>query len=100
MLGRAVGIHNVSNCGIIGSVNDTQVLELSNRYFKHRQAGNVADEVALTSDLDPHGYLAAAALANGLYHSEDNSVQYFERQGSGDEDYRWVHLAATILILL
>lgn len=89
LLARAVGIENVQSCGIINTVNGTQVCEASNRYFTPRIfPGVLDDEVAFTPDVDPHGYLATAGSALGFYHSEDNAVAYFRREGTNDGEYK------------
>lgn len=90
-LGRGVGISDIEACGMISKENGIQLCEVGNRYFSPRyQNANITDEVALSADIDPHGYLAKAALSNGLYHSENNTVAYFEREGTSDGNYRYV----------
>lgn len=86
-LGRAVGIHNMQECGMVGVVHNMRVIELSNRYLKPRSSTSAEDEVKLSSAIDPYGYLASAASSLGLYHSEENVVQYYEREGV-DDDYQ------------
>lgn len=90
LMSRAVGMENMADCGIISAIDDAHVLEISNRYFKPRRAGGNVDEVQFSPDVDPHGNLARAGMALGLYHSEDNVVQYFEREGTDDETYKLV----------
>ena len=44
-------------------------------------------ELFLSVDINPYGYLAKAT-GTALCHTKENTVLYFERQGSNDNDYR------------
>ena len=63
-------------------------LELSNRYFTPRKDMEEDDELVLSADIDPYGYLSQAA-GTGLCYTEENAVLYFERQGSTDDEYKF-----------
>jgi hypothetical protein len=85
---RAVGTEKLEECQIITSYKRMSALDLSNRYFTPRQDVAEGDELFLSADIDPYGYLASAARAAALCHTEENAVQYFERQGSNDDNYK------------
>ena len=63
-------------------------LELSNRYFTPHKAMVEGGELFLSVDIDPYGYLVKAT-GTALCHTEENTVLYFEWQGSNDDDYRF-----------
>ena len=66
-------------------------LELSNRYFTPRKDIAEDNELILSADIDPYGYLANAA-GTTLCYTEENAVQYFERQGTTDDNYKFSDL--------
>jgi hypothetical protein len=84
---RAVGTENLEECQIITSYKEMSALELSNRYFTPHEDIAEGDELTLSADVDPYGYLANAA-GTTLCHTEENAVLYFERQGSNDDNYK------------
>ena len=84
---RAVGSENLEECQMITSYKDMSALEVSNRYFTPRKDIADGDELILSTDIDPHGYLVNAA-GTALCHTEENTVLYFERQGSNDDNYK------------
>lgn len=88
MFDRAVGAKKIEECQIITSYKGMSALELSNRYFTPRKDIAEGDELVLSADIDPYGYLANAA-GTALCYTEENAVQYFERQGSNDDNYRF-----------
>ena len=66
-------------------------LELSNRYFTPRKDIAEDNKLILSADIDPYGYLANAA-GTTLCYTEENAVQYFERQGTTDDNYKFSDL--------
>ena len=60
---RAVGTEKLEECQIITSYKGMSALELSNRYFTPHKDMAEGDELVLSTDIDPYGYLATAAGA-------------------------------------
>ena len=89
-----MGTEKLEECQIITSYKEMSALELSNRYFTPRKDIAEADELILSADIDPYGYLAKAA-GTALCHTEENAVLYFERQGSNDDNYK-LHLVTLL----
>lgn len=85
---RAVGMEKLEECQMITSYKGKSALQLSNRYFTPRTNMMEGDELILSADIDPHGYLANAA-GTALCYTGENVVQYFERQGSNNDDYKF-----------
>ena len=85
---RAVGTEKLEECQIITSYKQMSALEVSNRYFTPRKDIAEGDELTLSADIDPHGYFVNAA-GSTLCHTEENTVLYFERQGSNDDNYKF-----------
>jgi hypothetical protein len=88
IFGRAVGAEKLEECQILTSYKGMSALDLSNRYFTPRKDIAEGDDLVLSADIDPYGYLAKAA-GTVLCYTEENAVQYFERQGSNDDNYRF-----------
>lgn len=87
LFGRSVGMSKLEECGGITSYKGMPAVELSNRYFTPRNSTTGGDEIPLSADIDPHGYLSDAA-GTGLFHSEENTVSYFERHITNGDDYK------------
>jgi hypothetical protein len=83
LMDRSIGDNKVDQCGIIGQYDGNTCLEIYNRYFTPRQDVPHASEIMFSDDIDPHGYLKAAAGAQ-LIHCEENTVVYFELTTSDD----------------
>ena len=88
VLGRTVGIENFEECQIITSYKGMSALQLSNRYFTPREDMAEENQLVLSTDIDPFGYLAKAAGMT-LCYTDENAVQYFERQGTNNDNYRF-----------
>ena len=74
-----MGKDSVQDLTVISQFEDYLAIETSNRYFTPRRQGTLGvKEISFSTDVDPHGFLANAA-GNGLFHSEDNEVQYYEK---------------------
>ena len=88
LFSRAVGIDKLEECQMITAYKGMSALELSNRYFTPRKNMVEDDELILSADIDPYGYLAKAA-GTTLCYTEENAVLYFERQGTNEDDYKF-----------
>ena len=77
LMHRAIGNNKIDECGIIGQYDGNKCLEIYNRYFTPRREAPHASEITFSNDIDPHGYLKAAA-GSQLIHCEENVVAYFE----------------------
>ena len=93
-----MGAENLEECQIITSYKEMSALELSNCYFTPCEDTAEGDELTLSADIDPYGYLANAA-GTTLCHTEENAVLYFERQGSNDDNYK-LHLVLLISLYI
>ncbi|KIM35729.1 hypothetical protein M413DRAFT_32286 [Hebeloma cylindrosporum] len=86
-----IGKDSLQELTSIGRFEDHRCIDTSNRYFTSRRQGTSGPkEIPLKPDVDPHGYLMAAA-GTALYHSEENEVYYYERVVKDDgDDYRFI----------
>ena len=82
LMHRSIG-KKLDQCEIIGQYDGNTCLEIYNRYFTPCQDVPHASEISFTDDIDPHGYLKAAA-GTQLIHCEENVVLYFELSTSND----------------
>lgn len=83
LMHRSIGDNKVDQCGIIGQYDGITCLEIHNRYFTPRRDVPHAPEISFSDDIDPHGYLKAAAGLQ-LIHCEENVVAYFEMTTSNE----------------
>ena len=78
---RAVGDH-LSESVVYSMYEDFPAIDVANRYFTPRGSANSEEIQPLTSEVDPHGYLAKAA-GSTYVHTEENKVYYFEKTSNG-----------------
>ena len=88
LFSRAVGVDKLEECQVITAYKGMSALELSNRYFTPRKNMVEDDELILSADIDPYGYLAKAA-GTTLCYTEENAVLYFKQQGTNEDDYKF-----------
>ena len=78
---RAVGDH-LSESVVHSMYEDFPAIDVANRHFTPRGSANSEEIQPLTSEVDPHGYLAKAA-GSTYVHTEENKVYYFEKTSNG-----------------
>ena len=75
---RAIGPQLQGEPGVSHCEEGFMAIDAANRYFTVRRGGNHEEEVPITDDMDPKGYLRKAAGATYV-HTEENKVYYFEK---------------------
>jgi len=75
---RAIGAQLQDEPGVSQDEEEFMAIDTANQYFTFRTGRSDDNEIPITDDMDPKGYLRK--VAGTLYiHTEENKVYYFEK---------------------
>jgi hypothetical protein len=73
---------------MISTLGNHTTLEMGNRYFTPIKNNQNSEPLILSSEIDPHGYMAKAA-AGRYVHCEENVVRYYTKEKINKNHYRY-----------
>jgi hypothetical protein len=88
-LHRVIPDGNLRSANMISSQGPHSTLEVANRYFTPNNVRSRMEPHTLSTEIDPHGYMANAAK-DKYVHCEENVVRYYTTEKIDEDNYRYL----------
>jgi hypothetical protein len=82
---RYVGENDLQPIGFVEADRTGATMTVSNRYFTSRNEDPYGKNLPIGASIDPSGILASC-VGPDLFHGEDNSVQYFQKKKTSNDE--------------